>query len=73
MKIPLFEYVSGVVGVRNCQRPAPAARECRLFPEEDGRTSAFASETASLSLLSGCWTTQTLLATVVDYIDSFSL
>ena len=31
------------------------------------------TETASLSLLSGCWTAQTFLTTVVDYIDSFSL
>ena len=29
--------------------------------KEDGRMSAFASETASLSLLSGRWTAQTLL------------
>ena len=46
---------------------------CVHFPEEDGWTSAFASETASLSLLSGRWTAQALLAIVVDYIDSFSL
>ena len=44
-----------------CRRPGRVH-----FPEEDGRTLAFASETASLSLLSGRWTAQTLLATVVD-------
>ena len=43
------------------------------FPEEDGQTLAFASETAFLSLLLGRWIAQILLAIVVDYIDRFSL
>ena len=60
------------------RRRMPLPEACRRpghvhFPEEDGRTSAFASETASLSLLWGRWTAQILLVTVVDYIDSFSL
>ena len=70
----VWRYLRNVyIELPYCWRPALAARERTLFPEEDGRTLAFASETASLSLLSGRWTTQTLLATVVDYIDSFSL
>ena len=32
------------------------------FPEGDGRMSAFATETASLSLVLGHWTVQILLA-----------
>ena len=44
------------------------------FPIREGRALGnVLTETASLSLLSGSWTAQTLLATVVDYIDSFLL
>ena len=37
----------------------------------DGQCQQMHMETASLSVLSGCWTAQILLAWVVDYIDSF--
>ena len=69
----LKEKIFLLLYVWTCRRPALAVRERMLFLEEDGGMSAFASETASLSLLSGRWTAQTLLATVVDSIDSFSL
>ena len=43
------------------------------WSERDTASANVHMETASLSLLSGCWTAPILLATVVDYIDSFSL
>ena len=59
---------------QNRRRPAPAAREHALPNRRGTRVGECTiTETASLSLHSGCWTAQTLLATVVDYIDSFSL
>ena len=64
----IFVFYSGCIAGGQFWQPGSVH-----FPKEEGQTSAFAMEIASLSLLSGCWTAQILLAIVVDYIDRFSL
>ena len=63
----------GMGGVAGGQLRQPGS--VHFFPIGEGHSvgECTNTETASLSLLSGRWTAQTLLATVVDYIDSFFL